>query len=127
MIIEIRISGPKVYFLNQLVVVYDASNKSCRMERWWCGMRHLSAVMIVAHSTPGSSRHIQHTGCLSQPCSVPRPEQQSWTRRTYVSVLPFLLAPFGLLQGCFRLHPVMHKVKVRGGKHQDKRKSSGCR
>lgn len=37
-------------------------------------------------------------------------------------MLPFLLAPFGLMHGCFYLHPVMYKVKVRGEKHEDKRK-----
>lgn len=76
--------------------------KRCRRARY---RMHLRAVIIVAHST-----QLAHPGCWLSHAAC-RPEQQSWTRRTYVSVLPFL--PFGLMQGRFHLHPVMYKVKVR--------------
>lgn len=35
-------------------------------------------------------------------------------------MLPFLLAPFRLLQGRFHLHPVTHNVKVREKKYTKK-------
>lgn len=46
------------------------------------------------------------------PCG---PEQQRWN--TYVSVLPFDWATFGLLQGRFDLHPAMHEMNA-GGESQ---------
>lgn len=63
-----------------------------------------------------------HTPAVCLSLARDRPEQQSWTRRTYVSVLPFLLPPFGLLQDRFHLHPAMYKVKVREENTKTKRK-----
>lgn len=63
---------------------------------------------------------LAHPGCWLSHAAC-RPEQQSWSRRTCVSVLPFL--PFGLMQGRFHLHPVMYKMKVR----RKKKTKSGCR
>lgn len=77
--------------------------------RWWCDDGN--TLHMRAANTPGCASAVQ----------------QSWKWRTYVSVLPFLLAPFGLLQGCFHLHPVMYNVKVREEMHKERKKEAAVR
>ena len=74
----------------------------------WCRMRHLSGVVTVAHSMSGSSRHRQHTELSVSAMQCSWAWAANMLKRTYVSVLPFLLAPFGLLQGRFHLHPLRY-------------------
>lgn len=52
----------------------------------------------------------------AHPTASAMQHSQAWAQssgRTYISVLSFLLAPFGWLQGCFHLHPAMYKGKAR--------------
>lgn len=84
------------------------------LKRWDCGAGSGIRVLwkISALGFRRQRTQLAHTArWLSHaPC---KPEQQRWPRKTYVSVLPFMLATFGLLQSRFCLHPAMYEINVR--------------
>lgn len=88
---------------SEIVVMQDQAFRCCDWQ---------TSTLDFGHSTRSWCTRLADSAIA--PC---RPEQQRWPRKTYVSVLPFVLAPFGLLQSRFDLHPATHEINA-GGESQ---------